>query len=257
MQTCLNCQRPVIVEGQYCHHCGAKIVRQRLTFRSLLAQLGQTVFNVDTGIWRTIGQLCYAPGKVCRGYIQGVRKRYLMPIAYLFFIASLYGLAILLSKGEVRYFHEDFALGFISHSEPGIEEEEVARQLRPLALTFILLSIPFLAFISRLVYRRAGYNYTEHLVVSVYYMGQLLLFNLGFNLAQVALPASKESVVVNSIFILVFVGYAWWMHIPTFRPRGGWKLFSPLLFMTMMLIVLGLTYGWGAELLLDATVEAE
>ena len=174
-----------------------------------------------------------------------------MPVAYLFFMASLYGLAILLSKGEVHYFHEDFALGFVSYDEvSGLEEKEIERRLRPLALTFILLSIPLLALISRLVYRRAGYNFAEHLVVSTYYMTQLLLFNLLFSFVQVALPDSKESVVANLVFILVLLGYAWWLHIPTFRPRGLWKAISPLLFTMLMLIVLMLVYGFGAEFLL-------
>lgn len=257
MQTCLNCQYPVIVEGQYCHHCGAKIVRKRLTLWTFFAQLGQTVFNTDSSIWRTLGELCYAPGRVCRGYLKGVRKRYLMPVAYLFFMASLYGLGILLSKGEVRYFHEDFALGFTNYGDSGMEEEEIAERLRPLALTFILLSIPLLALISRLVYRRAGYNFAEHLVVSTYYMTQLLLFNLLFSFVQAALPDSKESVVLNLVFSLVFLGYAWWLHIPTFQPRGVWKAISPLLFTMLMLIVLALTYGLGAELLLEVDTAGE
>ena len=252
MQTCLNCQRPVIVEGRYCHHCGARIVQRRITLPSLLAQLSRNIFSIDASIWHTVSQLFYAPARVCRGYIQGVRKRYLMPVAYLFFVASLYGLAIVLSKGEVHYFHEDFALGFTSASnDAGLEEEEIAKRLRPLALTFVLISIPLLALISRLVYWRAGYNYAEHLVVSAYYMGQLLLFNLGFNLVQLAWQGIKESEVFNLIFFLIFIGYAWWMHIPTFRLRGVWKLISPLLFVLVMLFVLALTYGLGAELLLE------
>jgi hypothetical protein len=134
-----------------------------------------------------------------------------------------------------------------------LEEEEIAKRLRPLALTFVLISIPLLALISRLVYRRSGYNYAEHLVVSAYYMGQLLLFNLGFNLVQLAWPGSEESSVFNLIFFSIFIGYAWWMHIPTFRPRGAWKLISPLLFVLVMLFVLALTYGLGAELLLEVS----
>ncbi len=252
MQTCLNCQRPVIVEGQYCHHCGAKIVRKRLTLWGFFALIGQIVFNVDSSVWRTVGGLCYAPGKVCRGYIQGVRKRYLMPMAYLFFIASLYGLAILLSKGEVNYFHEDIALGFISHDEgAGLKEEEVERQLRPLALTFILLSIPLIALVSRLVYRRAGYNFAEHLVISLYYMAQLLLFNLVYSFLTAIVPAWKDGGFLDLVLAILFLGYAWWLHIPTFRPCGGWKIFSPLLFSVIMLISLGLTYGLGAEFLLS------
>jgi len=252
MQSCLNCQRPVIVEGQYCHHCGAKIVRERLTLWTFFAQLGQTVFNTDSSLWRTLGELCYAPGRVGRGYLQGVRKRYLMPVAYLFFVASLYGVAILLTKGEVHYLHEDFALGFISYDETsGLAEEEVEKRLRPLALTFILLSIPLLALISRLVYRRSGYNFAEHLVVSTYYMAQLLLFNLGYSILTAIAPAWEGSTLLNNMLGLLLLGYAWWLHIPTFQPRGGWKIFSPLLFSVIMLFALGVFYGLGAEFLLS------
>jgi hypothetical protein len=252
MEICRNCGKPVIVEGQFCHRCGAKIVRERLTRWGFFVQLGQTVFNTDSSIWWTVGHLCYAPGKVCRGYIEGVRKRYLRPVAYLFFVASLYGLTILLSDGEVRYFHEDFALGFTSYDEgTGLSEEERARRLRPLALTFVLLSIPILSLISRLIYRRVGFNFAEHLVINAYYMGQLLLLNLVLKFLQVLFPALEESSFFYNLFFIIFLGYAWVLQVPTFQLRGVWKVISPLLFLLIMLFILGLFYGFGAELLLS------
>lgn len=251
MPSCLNCKQPVIESGQFCHHCGAKIVRERLTLWVFFVQLGQTVFNTDSSIWRTVGHLCYAPGRVCRGYIEGVRKRYLRPVAYLFFVASLYGLTILLSDGEIRYFHEDFALGFTSYDEgTGLSEEERARRLRPLALTFVLLSIPILSLISRLIYRRAGFNFAEHLVINAYYMGQLLFLNLVLNLAKALFPSLEENTFFYCLFMIVFLGYAWVLQIPAFRLRGVWTVISPMLFLLMMLFILGLFYGLGAEFLL-------
>lgn len=252
MSTCLNCQQPVIDDGRFCHHCGAKIVRRRLTLWVFVAQISQTVFNTDSSIWRTVGHLCYAPGRVCRGYIEGVRKRYLRPGAYLLFVAGLYGLTILVSDGEIRYFHEDFALGFTSYDDDtGLSEEERARGLRPLALTFILLSIPILSLISRLIYRRAGFNLAEHLVINAYYMGQLLLLNLVLNFLKVLFPALKNSDFFYTLFILIFLGYVWVLQIPTFRLRSIWMVINPLLFLLIMLFILGLFYGFGAEFLLS------
>lgn len=252
MPTCLNCKQPIVEDAHFCHHCGAKVVRERLTLWGFFAQLGQTVFNTDSSVWRTLGHLCYAPGRVCRSYIEGVRKRYLRPVSYLFFVAGLYGLTILLSDGEIRYFHEDFALGFTSYDDAtGLSEEERAKQLRPLALTFILLSIPILSLISRLIYRRAGFNLAEHLVINAYYMGQLLFLNLVLNFAKVLFPALEEHSVFYYLFMIVFLGYVWVLQVPTFQPRGIWAAISPMLFLLIMLFTLGLFYGLGAELLLS------
>lgn len=251
MPTCLNCKQPIVEDAHFCHHCGAKIVRERLTLWVFFAQLGQTVFNTDSSIWRTIGHLSYAPGRVCRGYIEGVRKRYLRPVAYLFFVASLYGLTLLLSDGEIRYFHEDFALGFTSYDDAtGLSEEERIRQLRPLALMFILLSIPILSLISRLIYRRAGFNLAEHLVINAYYMGQLLFLNLVLNLVKVLFPSLEENAFFYYLFMVVFLGYAWVLQVPAFQLRGVWTAISPLFFLLSMLFILGLFYGFGAEFLL-------
>jgi len=108
-----------------------------------------------------------------------------------------------------------------------------------------------LALISRLVYRRSGYNFAEHLVVSTYYMAQLLLFNLGYSILTAIAPAWEGSTLLNNMLGLLLLGYAWWLHIPTFQPRGGWKIFSPLLFSVIMLFALGVFYGLGAEFLLS------
>lgn len=173
-------------------------------------------------------------------------------MAYLFFVASLYGVTILLSDGEVHYFHEDFALGFTNYDgDSGLSEEERARQLRPLALTFILLSIPILSLISRLVYRRAGFNFAEHLVINAYYMGQLLLFNLVYYLIILLFPVLEDHIILNNTFGIFFLGYIWILQIPTFRLRRVWKILSPLLFLLIMVITLGLIYGLGAEYLLN------
>jgi hypothetical protein len=251
MPTCLNCKQPIVEDAHFCHHCGAKVVRERLTLWGFFAQLGQTVFNTDSSIWRTIGHLSYAPGRVCRGYIEGVRKRYLRPVAYLFFVASLYGLTLLLSDGDIRYFHEDVALGFTSYDDAtGLSEEERIRQLRPLALMFILLSIPILSLISRLIYRRAGFNLAEHLVINAYYMGQLLFLNLVLNLVKVLFPSLEENAFFYYLFMVVFLGYAWVLQVPAFQLRGVWTAISPLFFLLSMLFILGLFYGFGAEFLL-------
>lgn len=147
------------------------------------------------------------PGRVSRSYIRGVRKRYLRPVAYLFFVASLYGVTILLSDGEVHYFHEDFALGFTSYDNAsGLTEEERARRLRPLALSFILLSIPLLSLITRLIYRRTGFNFAEHLVINAYYLGQLMLLNLILGLVKVLFPALDENLIFYNLFIIIFPG---------------------------------------------------
>lgn len=179
-------------------------------------------------------------------------------MAYLFFVASLYGVMILLSDGEVRYFHEDFALGFTSYNEASeLSEEERTRQLRPLALTFILLSIPILSLISRLIYRRAGFNFAEHLVIYAYYMGQLLLLNLMFYLVILLFPLLEGSSIFNNIFGLFFLGYAWVLQIQTFQLQGVWKGLSPLFFVLIMVFVTGLMYGLSAEFLIEQGIEVQ
>jgi len=71
------------------------------------------------------------------------------------------------------------------------------------------------------------------------------------NLVKVPFPSLEENTIFYYLFMIVFLGYAWVLQVPAFRLRGVWTVISPLFFLLVMLFILGLFYGFGAELLLS------
>ena len=78
---CKNCHTELSEHDDYCRNCGARIIRNRLTFRNLFEHLSETFFNYDNKLLRTLIDLIKKPEDVIVGYINGVRKKYVNPIS--------------------------------------------------------------------------------------------------------------------------------------------------------------------------------
>lgn len=91
-QHCLNCGARL--EGPYCHACGQPVKGMIRHFKSILADVLDTVFEYDGRIWRTLVPLYFVPGKVTRDFIAGRRNRYVTPFR-LAFVSSVVAFLIL------------------------------------------------------------------------------------------------------------------------------------------------------------------
>jgi len=95
---CLNCQITLLGNPEFCHNCGQKNTKAKLTVRELFSQFFDNVFNVDSKIFRTIGAL-FVPGKLTNAFLGGQRLKYYHPIR-LFLVLILISLAALTSKDD-------------------------------------------------------------------------------------------------------------------------------------------------------------
>ncbi|MEM6697107.1 MAG: DUF3667 domain-containing protein [Bacteroidota bacterium] len=86
-QQCLNCEQPLTADAKYCHGCGQKVTDGRVTMKELFREFLDSVFNIDTKFFRTIGNL-FAPGKLTIEYFSGKHKSFLQPIR-LFLIMTI------------------------------------------------------------------------------------------------------------------------------------------------------------------------
>lgn len=165
---CKNCGH--IVEGEYCNHCGQKSNVGRITLSSLLSELMESVFQMDRGFFYTLIQLFARPGKSIREYLNGQRKKYFKPIAYLITFSTIY---FILSKmiGQNTWM-DDIIVGF---AQGGSNKKEIPDILtwfsKNYAYTTLLL-IPIFSFASFISFWGAGNNYIEHLVINSYTTGQ-------------------------------------------------------------------------------------
>ena len=98
---CKNCQKSLENYSHFCNNCGAKVVLQRINFKNLLLEFFIVNFGVDSRFFLTIRKMATHPEDVLNEYLEGVRRRYVNPFA---FLAVGAGLSLII----FNYFADDF-----------------------------------------------------------------------------------------------------------------------------------------------------
>ena len=84
---CGNCGTPLY--GEHCYHCGQPVKGLVRHFTSVLGDIADTMFEIDTRLTRTVAPLLLRPGYLSCEYFAGRRVRYVSPVRLFFFIAVL------------------------------------------------------------------------------------------------------------------------------------------------------------------------
>ena len=79
---CKNCNTALTKTQNYCFECGAKVIRNRLTIKNLLAHFSEQFLNYDNNFLKTFLHLFTKPEVVIGGYIDGTRKKHVNVIPY-------------------------------------------------------------------------------------------------------------------------------------------------------------------------------
>ena len=176
---CKNCNHPLSEADDYCSSCGAKVIRNRLTMRNLLAHFSEQFLSYDNKFLQTFKALFTKPEEVIACYIEGTRKKYVNVVSYFAIAVTLSGIFfffVFKFFPEAMDTSQTFAVG--EQTPETIEQSKKVNQtiFEYQSLIFFLF-IPILAFMSRLVFlRNKKYNYTEHIVINLYAYAHLSIF---------------------------------------------------------------------------------
>jgi len=171
---CKNCENPLRTDYSFCSNCGAKIIRNRLTFKNLFYDFTERYFNVDNTFLRTFLHLFIKPQVVIEGYISGIRKKYLNPVSYLGIALTLSGVIVyLMRKNAEKLDYDVFDSGMNSDAMAPLFDFTMDFQ----AILFILY-IPIMAIASWLAFENKGYNFTERQVVFTYTLAHYSLLTI-------------------------------------------------------------------------------
>lgn len=162
-----------------------------------LAHTGaREILRWDRGLLHTVVALTRTPGPAIREYLSGRTRPYSNPIKYLLILVALAVLVFGWLDLQSAWLPPEAA------PEPAVARflELYTRYLN----VFLVLAIPFLALYSRLIFRKAGYNLTEHLIFNTFvYAHQNLL-----SLAVVGiwfLPGTGVPAILGVSFTLLVV----------------------------------------------------
>ena len=188
----------------FCGGCGAKVIRNRLSFGILWTDFRERFLNYDTSFLFTLRRMTTRPAEVINGYISGIRKKYMDPISYFGIALTLSGFQVFLTK---KYFKDKISLEvWNSGAEGEVYSKAVDGALDYHAFFFVVL-IPLFAFCGWVVFNRQQQYFSEHLVGATYILAHYSIMILPLTL--LVLFANPAGYGVYSFFALaVMILYA-------------------------------------------------
>jgi hypothetical protein len=162
---CPSCNAPM--SSLYCSNCGQKAYTGRLTVKKLLLNGLNNIFNLEKGILYTIKELILRPQEVIVGYINGRTVNQYNPFRLLLVIGSLYAF-VLVTTGAFDVQSELIAEYGTNDPEARANQEKMIGYVKQFSSFLSFVLVPFYAFGSKLMFKRASFNFAEHLVAVVY-----------------------------------------------------------------------------------------
>lgn len=253
ISNCLNCNSPL--SGDFCSHCGQKVVDPKLSFWQLLSLFFSSTFNYDGRLIRSIKLLLFHPAALTHAYIKGKRKSFVNPVQFYLFSSAIYFLIANLTPAEsliqinttsgrsvnqeqqVELTFENFE-GFLAHQQTLRPEERknnlellflerfydlkedypntkallsaIAEKIFSKVPQLLLVTLPFLAFLSRVILiRRKNLWYIDHLIFVLHLATSLFLVMTSSHLLNFAAKALDVIALswASSALFLAWIGY--------------------------------------------------
>lgn len=240
---CKNCNIQIQASNNYCADCGAKVIRNRLTFKNIWSEINLYFFNLDNKLLKTLVYLFIKPEEVIVSYIEGTRKKYVDVIQYFAISLTLVGIQVFLMN---TFFKEAMDLNNLY----GDSFKELANQKdNPFApgnmdysamnnyqSVIYVLSVPISAFSTWIAYYLVGdrrYNFTEHTVINLYYSAQIIIISAVLSILFLVCGGDYLTI---SLFvsILTFIYLFYVLH----------KVFkTPLIESIARFLLIGFVYG--------------
>lgn len=210
MLYCKNCNSTLNSTDNYCNSCGAKVIRNRLTIKNLLAHVIEQFFSYDNKFLKTFISLFRKPEDVIGSYINGTRKKYINAIQYFAIAITLSGLQMFIIN---KFFPDAFDMSSYYEGQkptPGFDQLEFNNKVAGITQEYqsliMMFYVPFYALLSKIVFfNYKQYNYTEHLVIFLYAQAQSSIF--GFFFLSTLLWLKVPMVVSSLVYLLLMFLY--------------------------------------------------
>jgi hypothetical protein len=248
---CRNCDACFAEGHAFCAYCGQKLDVEKLSVRETLRDAWLTMVRP---VFVLVRALLVKPGYVARDYVEGKRKRFLGPYAFLFLIVGLASAAYVLSSVKVVY-GKGMALGTASPNNEtlgAVASDAAGDFFQQHVNIVILLDVPLLAAFSRLLFRKYGISFAEHLVLASYTSGMRSLFT-----TIVVIPGSlivlrltgTVSIYVAAASLLLWLAYFTFAMVQfsgDHRMVSGFKgtLAAVLAWVTTQIVISAVTMGF-------------
>ena len=170
---CKNCHTALKETDDFCNICGAKIIRNRLTIRSLFSHFSEQFLNYDNKLFQTFIQLFSKPEAVIGCYINGTRKKYVNVISYFAIALTIAGLQLYILN---KFFPEALDLSNFGGQGTEAMQQKNMQFIQEYQSIVMMLYVPIYAIMAKIVFfGNKKFNYTELLVIFMYILSQLTI----------------------------------------------------------------------------------
>lgn len=255
---CKNCNTSIGSSQNYCHECGAKIIYNRLSPKIIAQQINDQFISIDNKLLQTFICLFTKPEDVIDGYINGRRKKYIEVLQYFAISLSLAGLQVFLM---LTFFKESLDVSFVPDiGDPSFQDKNPLKDftfenfMNYQGLIYIL-SVPVYAFATWFVYyilKDRRYNFTEHVVLNLYYSAQIIIITAICSILFLILGI--DYVIASMLLLLPSFAYLYYILKRLFKDEfwetvAKFSLVTTVYFtlyflFSVMLIILGFLFGY-------------
>ncbi|MBS1536074.1 MAG: DUF3667 domain-containing protein [Flavobacteriaceae bacterium] len=174
--SCKNCATQLVENYHFCPNCGQKTPLHRLSMHEVFHEAFHYFTHADKSFLVLLKELIYKNGRVAKEYVEGKRKKYFSPLNFFMIVAALNLIAMTADgveeKHDVLKENPELMQMDATSKQHMIQmyerQYEATHFIRTHANKTVLVSLPFMAFIFWLFYRKEKYNYTEHLVAGMF-----------------------------------------------------------------------------------------
>lgn len=182
--------------GRFCAKCGTPALLERIDGRYIVSQLS-AVLNFDRGILYTIKELLIRPDNTVQEFITADRNRVVKPVIFIILTSLVYTLLRELLSFEDGYIYHDEAVESTAMSMFSWIQDNYG-------YGNLMMGV-FIAFWTKVLFRKYGYNFFEILI--------LLCFVMGIGMLALSVSGVIEgltSLKALQFGSLLFVAYATW-----------------------------------------------
>ena len=213
--TCKNCDTPL--QGDFCINCGQKATVERINLPNFIEEISTSVFQVDRGFFFTLKTLFISPGHGISDFLEGKRKDFFKPIAYVLLLSTLYFFVTKLTGANTWV--ADAILGMqegAADSESGFEVPSPIQWLADNYAYTTLLMLPVFSAATFIAFLGFKKNYLEHVVLNSYITGQQAIFYSFSALTKLV----SDSEILELIPFIISIGYTTWVFIQFFKDEN-------------------------------------
>lgn len=223
---CKNCKIELSVNDKFCNNCGAKVIKERITIKSLFSHLLISL-GWDSNFFITLRFLLSKPQIIIKEYISGTRKKYTNPFTFFaislaisLFVFNQYSDQFILMSTTTSIQQtnelENVSASTANNNRKSLEilgyknQAEFQKGIAEFQLKYYnlisFLYLPLFTLIAFLVFRKP-YNYGEHLVINTYFLGITTFFGvLSFTFSLI----TKFNILFYAtLFTFIYYSYAY------------------------------------------------